>query len=166
MTIPCVKLEGYGVTRSCREYTYNRNDKQAHPKLLVTGNTKLGSVLEVLVTKHLGRYGIETVFDATEEDGSQSWVVMGRSVEKYVTELALDRPQPRHHAEVFTSTRRLVAPSCRDNNGYMLSKMVTRILLHCDKLREVDSRMGKAAVPVKSRRSSHGCQQMENASFA
>ena len=65
------------------EYTYLRNDDKAYPKDIIN-NTKIGLVLEVLVTKHFDRYGI-----VMKIDGAQSWVVISWSVEKCVTELPL-----------------------------------------------------------------------------
>ena len=51
-------------------------------------------MLEVLVTKHFDRYGIDIRIDSMMSDGTQSLVVISRVVEKCVTELALDLTQP------------------------------------------------------------------------
>ena len=53
----------------------------------VRGNTRIGPVLEVKVTNHLERYGIEIKIGSMEKDGSQYWIVISRRVRKYVTEL-------------------------------------------------------------------------------
>ena len=37
-------------------------------------------VLEVKVTNHLDRYGIETKIDPMQKDGTQSWIVISRGV--------------------------------------------------------------------------------------
>ena len=68
------------------EYKYLRNDDKAYPKDII--NNKIGPVLEVLVTKHFGRYGIVMNIDSLANDGTQSRVVIS-SVEKYVTQLPL-----------------------------------------------------------------------------
>ena len=44
---------------SCREYTLPRSDEQSQVKGWIRGNTKIGSVLEVKVCHHQGRYEIE-----------------------------------------------------------------------------------------------------------
>ena len=72
-------------------------------------DTKLGPALELLFTKHFDRCGIEIKIDEMKRDGTQSCVVISRSVEKYVTEHALDHTQPRHHDEMSASARRHVA---------------------------------------------------------
>ena len=66
-------------------------------------------MLEVLVTKHFDRYGFEIKIDSMMNDGTQSWVVISRGVEKYVTEGALDHTQPKHCNERSGGTRKLVA---------------------------------------------------------
>ena len=42
-------------------------------------------------------------------DGTQSWVVISRGVDKYVTKFALDHKQPMHHDERFGGAGKLVA---------------------------------------------------------
>ena len=77
----------YGVSSSCREYTYPRNDDRAYPKNIINNNTKIGPVLELLVTIHFDRYGIGMKMDSLVKDVTQCWVVISRDVEKCVTEL-------------------------------------------------------------------------------
>ena len=86
-------LKGYGVTSSCREYTHPRNDDRAYPKGFMNNDTKIGPLFVLPVTKHFGRYRIETKIVSMMDDGTQSWVVINRGVEEYVTELALDHTQ-------------------------------------------------------------------------
>ena len=128
--------------------------------------TNIGFVQEVLVTKHSNRYGIEIKIDCPTNDGTQSWVVISRDVEKYVTELALGHTQPMHHAEVPTqahgdqlrqsqgsSSSSMNAslpvnqqrwenippvPGVDDENCYQLSKNVANFLRHCDIFREAN----------------------------
>ena len=68
---------------------YPRNDDRAYLKDIINNNTKIGPVLEVLVTKHFDRDGIGMKIDSLVNDVTQSWVVISRDVEKYVTELPL-----------------------------------------------------------------------------
>ena len=44
---------------SCREYTLPRDDQLSKVKGWIRGRTKIGPVLEVAVSYHQGRYGIE-----------------------------------------------------------------------------------------------------------
>lgn len=62
-------------------------------------NTKIGPVIKVLVTKHYGRYGVEIQINSLANDGTHSWIALSRSVERYVTELALDCAEPIRNNE-------------------------------------------------------------------
>ena len=106
MTAPNVKLEGYGGTSLCREYTLHREDKRTRPKGFIQGNTKIGLVLDVLVTRHFGHYAIEVNIDSKIKDVTPSWVVISRGLAKYVTELALNRQIL--HTELSMNTARSV----------------------------------------------------------
>ena len=46
---------------TCREYTTPRDDNFSKAKGWIRGDTKIGSVLEVTVSNHQGRNGIEIV---------------------------------------------------------------------------------------------------------
>ena len=104
ITAPNVKLEGYGGTSLCREYTLHREDKRIRPKRIIQGNSKIGLVLDVLVTRHFGHYAIEVKIVSIIEDVTQSWVVISRGLAKYVTELALN--QQILHTELSMNTAR------------------------------------------------------------
>ena len=102
-------LKGYRLTCSCREYTHSRQDERALLKRKINFDTKIGTVLEVLVTKHVDRYGIDLRIDSVMSDGTQSLVVISRGVEKCVTELALDLTQPMFCNERSGGTMEFVA---------------------------------------------------------
>ena len=87
VTTSVFMLKDSGLSSSCREYTYPRNDDRAHPKDIINNKTQMGPVLGVWVTEHFCRHGIVMKVDSMVNDGTQSWVVIIRSVEKYVTEL-------------------------------------------------------------------------------
>ena len=55
---------------------------------------KLVPCREVLVTQNSEGYGDESKIDSMVNDGTQSWVVFCRGVEKHVEEFALDHT---HH---------------------------------------------------------------------
>ena len=59
-TIHAAQLAGFGGTNPRREYSHRRNDQRSEPKGAIRGNTKVGPVLEVMVTKHFDRCGIES----------------------------------------------------------------------------------------------------------
>ena len=70
---------------------------------------KIGPVLEVNVTNHLERYGIQINIDSMQNDGTGSWIVSGKGIDKYVTELPEENKKPLHFADVATSPGQLVA---------------------------------------------------------
>ena len=130
------------------------------PKQFLRGNTKIGPVLEVKITKEFDRRGIEIKIDSMQKDGTQSWMVISRGVGKYVTELAVDHTKPFHYEEASSGTGQLVAmeerqqlfpsssssstlpiklrtwsdipavPKVIEDNCYDISKIMTRILRH------------------------------------
>ena len=44
---------------ACREYTLPRDDESSKPKGWISGNTKIGPVLEVVTDHHQGKHGVE-----------------------------------------------------------------------------------------------------------
>ena len=60
----------------CRGYIRPGDEFQSDPKGVRRDNTRIGPVLDVLVTAHFGRYGSEVNIDALARDGSTSWVVI------------------------------------------------------------------------------------------
>ena len=59
------------------------------PKEIIGCETRIGPELEVLVTERCSQYGVEIKDDSLARDGSQSWVVICRGVERLVRELCL-----------------------------------------------------------------------------
>ena len=82
MTLHDMDLTRFGYAGSCREYTFPRSDERSTPKGWIRGNTKISSVLEVKVTCHLYQHGIEIKVDSMKNDGSQSWLVISRRLNK------------------------------------------------------------------------------------
>ena len=85
-TIHEVEMARLGCTGSCRENTL-RDNPTTIPKGWILGCTKIGPVLEVAVSSHLGRYGIKMKIVSMQNDGSKSWVVISRGMNKYVTDM-------------------------------------------------------------------------------
>ena len=100
---------GLGCAASCREYTSLRDDKESKPKGLVRGNTKNGPALQVKVANYLQRYGIEVKTDSMQNDGIQSWIVISRGTDKYVTELPEKNEKPSHYEEVALGAGKPIA---------------------------------------------------------
>ena len=75
---------------SCREHTLTRDDQFSKKK---DGPWKHEdrSVLEVTVSCHQGRFGIEIRINSLFGDGSHSWVMIGNGLNKYVTEPSVRR---------------------------------------------------------------------------
>ena len=94
VTRSAMELKGHGAISPCREFTHSRDDDKSYPKGITGNGTRIGPALDVLVTEQCNRYGIEMRIDSLVQDGSQSWVVISRGVERQVTELSLDCTEP------------------------------------------------------------------------
>ena len=71
------KLKG-----SCREYTLRRCDKSSQVRGWIRGNTKIGPVLDVAVSYHQGRYGVQIMINSLFGDGTRSWVRIVNGINK------------------------------------------------------------------------------------
>ena len=67
------------------------NDEDSVPIGWFRGHTKIGSVLEVKVTNH-----------SLKNDGSHSWIVISRGMNKYVEELYEENGDSIHYEEMAT----------------------------------------------------------------
>ena len=130
---------------SCREYTSPRDDELSKAKGWIRGSTKIGPVLEVTVSYHQGRYGIEIRINSLVGDGSQSWVMICNGLNKYVTEMSEEMNENRDD-ESGTCAVRLAAkagpkptslrewvdvePGEYDQHSFEVSKKMTRLLRH------------------------------------
>ena len=77
--------------------------------VLMQPTKKIGPILEVKGTHHLYQNGVEINFDSVQNDGSQSWIVISRGMNKYVNELPEEKGQSIHYEAATASTRRPVA---------------------------------------------------------
>ena len=77
---------------SCREYTLPRSDQSSHVREWIRGNTKIGPVLDVKVSFHQGRYGVEIMIESLFRDRTVSWVRIVNGINKYVTETSEEIP--------------------------------------------------------------------------
>ena len=97
------KLDG-----ACREYTLPRDEQLSKVKGWIRGDTKIGPVLEVTVSYHQGRYGIEIRINSIFGDGSHSWVLIENGLNKYVMEMS-EEIQQNLNDEIGASAGRLAA---------------------------------------------------------
>ena len=72
---------------TCREYTLPRSYESSRITGWIRGNTKIGPVLEVAVTHHQGRYGMEIMMQSLLGDETCSRVMILNGINKNVTEM-------------------------------------------------------------------------------
>ena len=85
-TILCDPTSGSGITTTCREYSATRDDPATEAKGVLGDDTTCGAIHDAKITLHCGRHGIEVQIDSVSGDGPNSWVVISRCVDRYVTE--------------------------------------------------------------------------------
>ena len=78
-TLDDAELDKLGST--CREYTLPRDNAFSKVKGWIRGNTKIGPALEVPVSHHQGRYGIEIMINSLIHDGTRSWIMIVNGLE-------------------------------------------------------------------------------------
>ena len=93
---------------SCREYILPRDDTKSKVKGWIRGNTKIGPALEVAVSYHQGRYGIEIMINSLFGVGTRSWVMIVNGRNKNVTEMS-EETQENHIDDIGDSTGKPVA---------------------------------------------------------
>ena len=91
---------------SCREYTLLRDDTSSKVKGWIRGNTKIGPALEVAVSYHQGRYGVEIMFNSFSamELVHGGWL---NGTNKYVTETSEETQE--NHIDIGDSTVKPIA---------------------------------------------------------
>ena len=80
---------------SCREYTLPRSEETSRVRGWIRANTKIGPVLEIKVSYHQGRYGVEIMIESLFRDRTVSWVRIANGFNKYVTETSEEIPVAR-----------------------------------------------------------------------
>ena len=89
---------------------------------------KIGPVLEIKVTYHLYRYGVEIRFDSMKNDGSQSWIVISRSMNKQVNELPEGNGKSILYEEVVTGKGRPFATKQKEQSTPPLPSLSTMVV--------------------------------------
>ena len=87
-TVSDTEMENLDGPIACREYTFPRNEETTRATGWIRENTRIGPVLEVIVSFHQGFHGIEIRINSLPGDGSHSWVGMSIGMNKYVMELS------------------------------------------------------------------------------
>ena len=77
-------------------------------KRWIRGNTKIGPALEVAISHHQGRHGIEIMVNSLSGDGTCSWVMIVGGTNKYETEVS-EGTQENHMDDTGDSTGKFVA---------------------------------------------------------
>ena len=72
---------------ACREFTLPRDEDTSEPKGWISGNTKIGPVLEVTTCCLQSKYGVEIRIKSVNKDNSHSWVRVSHGLNKLVTKL-------------------------------------------------------------------------------
>ena len=78
---------------ACREYTLPRDEETSEPKGWISGNTKIGPLLEVTTCCLQGKYGVEIRIMSVNSDSSHSWVRISHGLNKLVTNLNNDEQE-------------------------------------------------------------------------
>ena len=81
--------------------------------------------MEVKVKNYLELHEIDIEIDSMQNDGSQSWIVIRRCVDKYVTELPEENEKLIHFEEVASSTVKPVATKQKEHFTPALSSSST-----------------------------------------
>ena len=169
-TIHDVEMAKPGCPEPCRECTLPRDDDLLWPKRQIRGKT-IGPALEVIVTGHQGRYGIEIRIDSMQNDGCQIWIVISRGMNKYVTEMREEKRRNSNSVEANSTnstplqhqasslSKKATYRSSHDTGSLLLSRVEStgirtsmligcwkpyaeRILRHEDHLRIADGAIG------------------------
>ena len=105
-----------------------RDDERSTPKGWIRGHTKIDRVLEIKLACHLYQYGIEIKNDSIENDGSHSWTVISRELNKYANELPEENEKSNHSEEMTTDTARPVATKQKEQYTPPLSSLSTIVV--------------------------------------
>ena len=108
------KLKG-----SCREYTLPRSDKSSQVKGWIRGDTKIGPALDVAVSCHQGRCGVEIMINSLFGDGTRSWVRKP---------VAKARPRQTSNSALHERKWMDVEPGRFDKRCLEVSKLMIRLL--------------------------------------
>ena len=143
----------YEMEHQCRELSLPRNDEMTRATGWIPKNTKIGPVLDVKVSLHQDRYGMEIEVEFLFQDRTASWVRIVNGLEKYVTEttetiedeerraagkfVAKARPRLKPAVTLSSVSIRLreskwidVNPEKYHHDCFMVSKAVIRLLRH------------------------------------
>ena len=97
VTRPAVVLERHGITTTCLESCAMRNDFAAETKKVNWEiPTMFWRIHHAIIALHFERYGIDVQIDFVIEDGSKSWVVISRGLDRGVVDISEGCKQSMH----------------------------------------------------------------------
>ena len=92
---------------ACREHTHThtllRDDEDPVPTGWIRGHTKIDAGVEVKVTYHSDRHGIEVRVKSLKNE-SISWIVISRGMKKCVEEVQEEKGESVHHKEMASGS--------------------------------------------------------------
>ena len=98
------------------------------------GKKKIGPALEVAVSHHQGRYGIEIMIESSFGDGTCSWVMIVNGRNQYVTEM-IEETQHDHIDYIRECTGKFVAKARLKQTSTTTASSSTTTLLHHQRVR-------------------------------
>ena len=107
-----------------------QDDERLTPQGWILGNTKICPVLKVKVTYHLYQYGIEIKVDSMKNDGSLSWIVISKGMNKIVDGLPEENAISIHYEEMVTGTERPVATKQKEQSTPRCADRSTEVERH------------------------------------
>ena len=96
---------------ACREHTSPRDDESSKPKSWIRGNTKIGPVLEVAISYHQGKHGVEIRINSWSKDGSRSWIRISNGLNWFGEGLTEKLRVCENEQNTSTGTEKQVAKS-------------------------------------------------------
>ena len=83
-------LDEFDNTSVCREYTLPRHRPDSCLKGPNGVNTRIRPAMEVVVTNVRAMYGVQIKIQSRQNEETDSWVIISRGIDKYVTECTID----------------------------------------------------------------------------
>ena len=140
----------------CREYTLPQGQEASRAIGWIRGNTKIGTVLDVKVYCHQGRYCIDIMIEYLFRDRTVSWVRVVNGINKYVTETSEEILA--ESAELVSHDQKLAVTLSPDSIQQIVELLIPPIveqivevgLVPQERVQRVDEHMVEVLVPAIS----------------
>ena len=103
------KLDEFYTANVCREHTRRRDHPETYTKGSIGVKTKIGPALDVIANIVHGMYRVEINIQFMQTDGTESWVVISSSIEKYVVECSIGNVEEMRDDSQDLSTKKSAA---------------------------------------------------------